>query len=201
MVGVFAKVLAAPVPLLAGFVYFAGPSARQTPSPFSEDAMTDIGSQGPEWLIGAVAGIWLVVWLLDKLGKLPSGGPDRRRGPKFEETDRRAILDIASGVTQLGQDFKTESARWNDLHNLLTFRSGEDGIERWLKHHQTTNESKAILERLVAMTEEVRALRNEEHRKTGVLVSTLETIQRQLAAQNRTIESIRDDLEERRGSA
>lgn len=165
---IFAKILYFPVPLAAG-VLFA-----------MQDSSSIIPQQGPEWLMGAVAGIWLVVWLLDKFGKLPNGGPDRRRGPKFSEGDRHAISEILTRSNQLSLRFEQESKRWKHLHGLLTFRSDDDGIERWLKHHQVTGESRMLLEKLVAMTDEIKALRIDEQRKTGVLVSTLEAQQRAL---------------------
>lgn len=182
-----AKILAAPVPVVAGAAVVL---RAQFPTLGDGSAAPDV-SGGPQWLMGAVAGIWLVVWLLDRFGKLPNGGVDRRRGPKFEEEDRRAIRETREGMNRLDARFHEESERWRHLHGLLTYRSGDDGIERWLKHHQTTNESKVLLDKLVLMTEEVRQLRADEQRRTGMLVSTLEAIQRSLGAQSREIEALR----------
>lgn len=175
MTSVFVKALALPIPLLAGIFYVAVPSDQG-------DAMQQglSAPQGPEWLIGAVAGIWLVVWLLDKLGKLPSGGPDRRRGPKFEEDDRKAIQDTLTHVVASSRESQPAFRKMEQLHGLLTFRSDDDGIERWLRHHQATSEILSLMKELVRISKEMSDVRRDDRRKTGMLVSTLEANQKAL---------------------
>lgn len=179
---VLVRVINAPVPVLAGMVYF---NADQLPNGGPSSP-----SGGPEWLIGAVAGIWLVVWLLDKLGKLPTGGVDRRRGPKFEDEDRKALRDTLTQVVSFTRTGQQDSKKIDDLHNLLTFRSDEDGIERWLKHHQVMNDTRVLISELSKMTKEVHDLRLDEQRKSGMLISTLEALQRTQAKMARSLEDI-----------
>lgn len=176
---VLARLVTFPVPLVAGIFYLITEGATEIPG--QEQQLTAMQqTQGPEWLVGAVAGIWLVVWLLDKLGKLPgNGGVDRRRGPKFEEEDRAAIRGTLEGVQKLREHLHAEAAKHSQFHQLFTGRS-DDGIERWLIHHQVTRETKTIVQELVKLTQEMHDLRRDEQRRTGVLVSTLEANQRAL---------------------
>ena len=180
-----------PVPVFVSAVYM---SVQNFPTPGA-------ASQGPEWLMGVVAGIWLVVWLLDKAGKLPGGGIDRRQGPKFEEEDRKAIIETLTHVTMMAEQSREAASKTNSLHGLLTFRSDEDGIERWLRHHQITTESHAILQKLVELTNEVSSQRREDNRRTGILVTTLESIQKTLTRMERQYEELDEKVDKiRRGA-
>lgn len=80
-------------------------------------------------------GAWIVLWFLDRIGKLPGGGSD----VGFTDADRH---------------------RLNSLHSLLSHRD-DDGIERFLKFIQDSRTSQAatlreaqrtneLLERLIA---------------------------------------------------
>lgn len=96
----------------------------------------------PDFLLGAVAAIWVLFYILERLGKIP-GIRNNSVGLSVEDREAiKAIQDILSGVPSF-----TDSDR-QALHkatNLLATRD-DDGFERILVMARTVKEIKMQLD-------------------------------------------------------
>lgn len=64
----------------------------------------------PGWVATAFLGVWVTLWFLDRVGKLPGRSEGDRRVHAFTTDDREML---------------------RGLHRLFLHRDGEDGIERF----------------------------------------------------------------------
>lgn len=104
-------------------------------------APTIVAPEGPGYLATAILGAWVVLWFLDRIGRLPGRPLGERRTESFTTSDRALLMEIGASLQ------RSEKARMSErevlehmerLYNLLAYRDHEDGIERFLKFMQDT---------------------------------------------------------------
>lgn len=126
---------------------------------------------GPEWFLGAIAGIWCAIYLIDKLrgwgwirgkGNGNGDGNGNGNGPK----------------TKGYSDIRAEK-----VYNLLATR-GDDGIERFLKHHQMTVETHEIVRALAKNTEAVMDLLEASEERSATVAIAVKAMQEVAARQD-----------------
>lgn len=98
----------------------------------TQEAANGISQLGvPEWIVAFVLSAVGIVWLLEKLGKLP-GGPGERRTASFNDQDRAHLRKVT---------------------DLLATRIGDGSRERLLKMFDNQDEMIRILSRIEALLE------------------------------------------------
>jgi len=55
---------------------------------------------GPGYVAAALGGAWLVLWWLEKIGRLPGGSGGERRGHTFGDRDRARLDEVHKTVTR-----------------------------------------------------------------------------------------------------
>lgn len=160
-----ATALKAPIPII-----LAIPQVELNGSPIDN---------GPEWLLGAVAGIWLIIWVLEKAGKLPLTTKERRRLPKFEASDREAIASTLSAIASLSEKVVEMNKREASLYQLLTIRDA-DGVERWISHNRATHDTRERVDSITELLGELVQARDSDRRVNDMTVTTLQSIQKAL---------------------
>lgn len=99
--------------------------------------------EGPGYIATAILGVWVTLWFLDRVGKLPGRPQGERRSASFVDADRKKL---------------------EELYHLFLRRGDDDGIERFPKFMQEARgsdmrvvelltETNAKLERLVRTME------------------------------------------------
>lgn len=81
----------------------------------------------PGWVATGLLGVWVTLWFLDRVGKLPGRGS----GERFTSRDREKL---------------------DRLVHLFLFRGDEDGIERFPKFMQEARASDRELAGLIRQT-------------------------------------------------
>jgi hypothetical protein len=128
-----------PVPIFAAVIREAAPQAI-----------------GPDWLVGASAAAFTLLWFLNAIGKLPGGGGERREA-SFKDEDRSRLADIHAVVTREDSDKPGWRMVWHsaretrEMRDLLVELS--DLREDWATERQECKDDRV---RLVAEHEQER---------------------------------------------
>lgn len=104
----------------------------------------------PGWLATGLLGVWVTLWFLDRVGRLPGRPEGERRAHVFTTDDRKKLEFVADRVER--------------LNHLFLFRGDDDGIERFPKFMQEARaadretvellrRANNSLERLIALQE------------------------------------------------
>lgn len=151
MIGV--KILAVPVPA------FVAAALPQLPPESFEGA--------PEWVLALAVVGWVVVSVLNMLGRLPYSSNGDRGKPGFTPADRR----IAS---QIRTDLTAAKDAAQKTYDMLAWKDDE-GVPRYLRHVMHTRytvEEQKKLSRLI----------DDNHRLVGMVVDQWKTANRRLDA-------------------
>jgi hypothetical protein len=140
------KLFTLPLPILAGL-------ASQEVIPRMPNA-----GQGPEWLVGASAAAFTILWLLNTIGKLP-GGTVERREIGFHDGDRSHLEDIHRTVMREDQSGPGWPILFNSPQEMRAFRDGLVGVGdliRMLKEdREELKNERAQLELRITRMEEI----------------------------------------------
>lgn len=110
--------------------------------------------EGPGWVATFLLGGWVVLWFMDRIGKLP-GRPqgERRSTSAFTDKDRELLGRISADLSALVE--LEVAAKTDKVYNLLATRDPEDGIERFLKFLQETKATRGLMVEIDHKLEEV----------------------------------------------
>lgn len=132
-----AKLLQVPVPPLAAVLV---PQA----------APDLVAGDGPGYLAVLLLGGWIVLWFLDRIGKLPGRESGERRSAAFTPADRATIDELAGLV-------RVNAERNRKLYDLLAYRDDVDGVERFLKYLQEARKAHTMQAEILATLQKIRA--------------------------------------------
>jgi len=149
-----ARVLDAPVPVAAA-------ALQVVPG-------IDAGNAG--WFTGALFGVWLVLWFLDRIGKLP-GKPAGGVHAGFHGEDRR----------------KAER-----VHSLLATED-EDGVPRFLKHVIETHVAVERQGVYVETTSKLHKLIEDHHKLVGMVTDQLRIQNQRIGAVEKSVDQLKSD--------
>lgn len=155
-----ARVLDAPVPVAAAVL-------QVVPG-------IDTGNAG--WFTGALFGVWLVLWFLDRIGKLP-GRPQGGVHVGYQPEDRRRVEKV---------------------HNLLATED-EDGVPRFLRHVIETHLAVERQGVYVETTNKLHRLIEDHHKLVGLVADQLRIQNQRTAALETAVEQLKQDYKEAAG--
>lgn len=94
-----------------------------------------LSESGPGWLATLLLGVWVTLWFLREIGKLPGKAePPAVPFGGFDDEDRK---------------------RLEALYHLLAFRDDKEGVERFLKYMQEARASHATMQSIDARLAEL----------------------------------------------
>ena len=106
--------------------------------PVAQGVLPDFVTEGaPDWVMGLIAGVFLVVYLANIYGKLP-GKPMNGGNGGISNGDRKMLAQVAQETKRL-----TELLAWRD----------DDGMERFLLTAKHTKESRELLIEILKVQE------------------------------------------------
>lgn len=144
------KLLTAPVPV------FAAAIVPQLP--------TELVDGAPAWVLAMAVVGWVVVSVLDKLGRLPQGANGSTR-PGFTAADRRVASEIRTDLTA-AKDAAQKT------YDLLAWKD-DDGIPRYLSHVMQTRHTVEEQRKLTRLIED-------NHKLVSMVVDQWKTANRRL---------------------
>ena len=144
------RLLDLPLPVLAAMVVpQVAPDMLQVP---------DV-PEGPSYIATGLLAVWVTLWFLDRIGKLPGRPQGERRNAAFTPEDRQLLARLVDSNSRLVEIEEKNSERTHRLYELLAFRDG-DGIERFLKYlqeardaHRVQRENNTLLKRVLQVVE------------------------------------------------
>ena len=145
---VVARMLDAPVPIAVAVVQGTAPDGL-------------VGG-GPGWLMGALFGVWLVLWLLDRIGKLPGRVPNGVHAG-YQPPDRE---------------------RLNRVHDLLAWKD-DDGVPRFLRHVMETHQAVERQHIHVENQQKLNGMIDDNNKLVGLVTDQLRAMNQRLDALER----------------
>lgn len=141
-------------------------------------------ASAPTWVTTALFGVFVTLWFLAQIGRLP-GASEERRSPQSLAMSDRDRSAINRAIKQLDK-----------VHGLVATRSSEDGIERFLAHHQITREAHDVLRSLADNHAILQGLVEDHRTQTRAMLSTLQTIESSLRTVLSNQEAIKGRLDD-----
>lgn len=131
------RLLEAPVPIIAAAVV-----PQLAPILIGAEEV----ARGPGYLAVALLGAWVVLWFLDRIGKLPGRPQGERRNSAFTQSDHTMLKEIAT--------------RTQVVCELLATRD-PDGVERFARFVQDSKRSQAQHAETNAMLQKILVILDE----------------------------------------
>lgn len=154
------RLLNAPVPIIAAI------AAQELAPPRVE---------GPAWVTAALAGAFLVLWFLDKAGRLPFSSSERRTGG-YTDTDRAIAATVAAQLAAVHEIVVREDSEkpgwrmvWAPGKETREVRDTVQHLARladlWAEDRERWDHERAKLEQRITQLEDV--VRRQEHALQG----------------------------------
>lgn len=94
----------------------------------------------PDALLPFIVGAWVVLWFMDRIGRLPGRPKNERRNASFTPEDRELLTQLVDNHAMLTQ-LSADREKLQALYNLLAHRDDQDGIERFLRFMQESRKA------------------------------------------------------------
>jgi hypothetical protein len=122
--------------------------------------------EGPGWLMAALTGVFVVLWLLNAVGRLPGGGP--KNGPTtFGTGQREQLAELHWIVTREDRDKPGWPMVWSSARETREIRELLKGLselkEVWQEERAEWKREKVRMEhRITVLEDRQMAIRSEK---------------------------------------